>query len=875
MPPHLFVIAVLPFDSVLGFRISDLPLGDYYTVMNVVAKSRPELLAPAGDWDSLRAAVANGADAVYFGLSKYSARQRAPNFTRGELPEVLAYLHARNVRGYVAFNTLIYSDELAEAAEFAATIAAAGADAVIVQDLGLARLIHRLAPTLPLHASTQMTLTEPRGIEWVRQLGIQRVILARELSIEEIRLLRHGTDMPLEVFVHGALCMSYSGQCLASEALWGRSANRGLCGQACRLPYRLLVDGRQRDLGDRQYLLSTKDLAAYDRIADLVRLGIAGFKIEGRLKSAHYVAAATQVYRAAIDTAVTGATFVLDEGRQAGLVQSFSRGFSRGFLDGADHAGLVHGLYPKSRGVRLGTVVAATSRGVVVEPEAGARPPTAAGDGVVFDEGHPAEDEQGGRLFGVDRMGKNRLLLIFGPGAVNLAAISAGAVVWKTDDPHIRRELEKSYARDEVVRRIPLSVRLEARAGSFLRVRAADDAGHKAEAESEAPLDVAINRPLTVDLVREQFGRLGDTPFELADVEIFGDAGPTASAPVMVPKSVLNDVRRKVVQALIEERNRLSVHVIAEPDALALLRAEAASAYPPAPAEPAAPSLYVLCRNLDQLGAVVDWQPPAGLPRPAMVYCDFTDAVDYAEAVSRGRAAGLPVGLATLRIAKPGDEKFLAPLLDAAPDAVLVRHLAGLQFFRQNASGLALVGDFSLNLANELTASLLAGAGLARLTPGLDLNRQQLAALAGRFAPDRLEPIIHLHMPMMYTEHCPAAANLSRPRAGQDCGHPCAAHRLELKDRVGARHTLLFDARCGCTILSGHVQSAIDLMPEMRAAGLRHFRVELLDEKHSEVHALLDLYSRAVAGQIEPADAAARLADLVPAGVRRGTWDFQ
>jgi putative protease len=264
-----------------------------------VSSARPELLAPAGDWDALRAAVANGADAVYFGLSKYSARQRAANFARDELPAVLGYLHRHNVRGYVTFNTLLFSNELEEAVTFATAIAEAGADAVIVQDLGLARLIHRLAPSLPVHASTQMTLTEPRGIEFVRRLGIQRVILARELTLGQIRQIALATTMPLEVFVHGALCMSYSGQCLASEALWGRSANRGLCGQACRLPYRLLVDGRPRNLGDRRYLLSTKDLAAYDRIADLVRLGIAGFKIEGRLKSAHYVAATVQVYRAA------------------------------------------------------------------------------------------------------------------------------------------------------------------------------------------------------------------------------------------------------------------------------------------------------------------------------------------------------------------------------------------------------------------------------------------------------------------------------------------------------------------------------------------------------------------------------------------------
>src|SRR3954465_1384954 len=233
----------------------------------------PELLAPAGDFEAMRAAVANGADAVYFGLSSFNARHRATNFALEELPETIRYLHDHNVRGYVTFNTLIFSDELPEAVRFIRAVAEAGVDAVIVQDLGLARLIARLAPGLHVHGSTQMTLTEPLGIEFVRTLGVRRVILARELSTGDIRKITAATALPVEVFVHGALCVSYSGQCLTSEAIGGRSANRGQCAQACRLPYALVVDGRPRDLGDKAYLLSPQDLAAYDLVGDLAGLG--------------------------------------------------------------------------------------------------------------------------------------------------------------------------------------------------------------------------------------------------------------------------------------------------------------------------------------------------------------------------------------------------------------------------------------------------------------------------------------------------------------------------------------------------------------------------------------------------------------------------
>src|SRR5215218_5314793 len=264
----------------------------------------PELLAPAGDWEAMRAAVANGADAVYFGLSNFNARARAANFTTDELPDVMRFLHDRNARGFVTLNTLIFSDELPAVADFVKAVAAAGADAVIVQDLGLVRLVRRLAPSLPVHASTQMTLTEPRGIDFVRRLGVERVVLARELSLDDIRKVTAGTDVPVEVFVHGALCVAYSGQCLTSEALGGRSANRGQCAQACRLPYEMIVDGEKRELGDKAYLLSPQDLAAYDLVDDLVKLGVTCFKIEGRLKSPEYVAATTQTYRAALDASI-------------------------------------------------------------------------------------------------------------------------------------------------------------------------------------------------------------------------------------------------------------------------------------------------------------------------------------------------------------------------------------------------------------------------------------------------------------------------------------------------------------------------------------------------------------------------------------------
>lgn len=820
----------------------------------------PELLAPAGDWDALRAAVANGADAVYFGLDQFNARHRATNFTLAQLPEVMSYLHSHNVRGFLTFNTLIFSDELESAADYIKAVAAAGVDAVIVQDLGVANLIHTLAPTLAIHGSTQMTLTEPSGIEFVRQLGVERVVLARELSVNDIAKITAATTMPLEVFVHGALCVSYSGQCLTSESFGGRSANRGQCAQACRLPYQLIVDGQVKDLGDKAYLLSPSDLAAHSLIADLTHLGVKSFKIEGRLKSEHYVAATCQTYRAAIDAATHDQPFTISPEKLHDLEQTFSRGFTPGFLNGVNHQTLVEARSPKSRGTKMGTVAAIQQRSVIVQLEArNARleSPLKPGDGVVFDEGHPDQDEQGGRLYAVKMLPQNRLELSFREGDLNLSAIATGALVWKTDDPALKRRLEHSYSRDDVVHRTPVAFTVRAHVGEHLTLTAVSGA-HRATAEwAEKTLETANKFPLTEQAAREQLGRLGDTPFELGGLTLDVGGSP------MVPKSVLNDLRRQVTQALITQRAR--AHEIVNPDALTTLRAALPSS---ATSQATANHLHVLVRTLDQLDAVLAHQ---GAMRPSTIYADFEDVRRYPEAVARCRAAGITIALATLRIVKPGEEGFLKQVADCQPDALLIRHLGALHYYEQKFPQLPLIGDYALNVANELTANVFANTGLVRMVPSYDLNWKQLAALLSRFDPSRFEVVIHQHMPMFHMEHCVFAHTLSNGKDFRDCGRPCEKHTVDLTDRVGEPHPLIPDVGCRNTLFNAQAQTAAEFVPDMQKLGLRHFRVELLRESASETNQLLDRYTRVLAGIETPATTLHTLRVLNQLGVTRGT----
>jgi putative protease len=865
----------------------------------------PELLAPAGDEDALRAAVANGADAVYFGLSDFNARHRATNFTLDQLPATMKFLHDHRVRGYVTFNTLVFSEELPRALEFLSAIIRAGADAVIVQDLGIARLIRELSPNFPVHGSTQMTLTEPRGIEYVRRLGVERVILARELSIQEIGKITTATTMPLEVFVHGALCVAYSGQCLTSEALGGRSANRGQCAQACRQPYEMIVDGKPFDLGDKAYLLSPQDLAAYDLVHDLAKLGVVSLKIEGRLKSAHYVAATTQTYRAALNAISEHRPFQISHQQEIDLAQSFSRGFTHGFLDGVNHQQLVEGRFPKNRGVRIGTVVSVSQQSVTVDVDPKLLPhdnlvdasvPIKPGDGVVFDEGHPEQDEQGGRVFTVEVLkdksrlvtpskskGKGRegtsateslqIRVSFGRGDVNLSAVSVGATLWRTDDPALRRRLERTFTTDKLLPRVAISLEVSGTPGSALRVVGRDDRGRTAEVTWEQPLETAQKHPLSLELVREQFGRLGGTPFHLTDIRLLGDAGPVDSLPVMVPKSILNDLRRRLLLQINECRPTEALPRVVNATALSELRSELRSRQSNA-LKPVQAQLTVLCRSLRQLDAALDWSSPENHIRPEIVYCDFDDVRLSKQAVEQGRAAGLPVAVATPRILKPGEDGLLLQIANCQPDAVLIRNLAALAYFQERFPHLPLFGDYSLNVANELTAGLFVEGGMKSLVPSYDLNLEQLESLLAHGDPSVFEVVIHQHMPMFHMEHCVFSHALSNGKDYRDCGRPCDQHVVELRDHVGESHPLAADVGCRNTLFRARAQSAAPYVPRLITMGVRRFRVELLRESAAEAKLLFDSYARVLAGKEQGPRVWQELRVLNQVGITRGTLEF-
>ena len=822
---------------------------------------RPELLAPAGDWECVRAAVENGADAIYFGLDcGFNARARAANFQPEELPELMAFMHQRGVKGYVTLNTLVFPSELATVEPLIRQLAEAGVDAVLVQDIGLARLIRVTCPDLSMHASTQMTLTSAECIEVAAELGIERVVLARELSVAEISAIHGQTDMPLEAFVHGALCVAYSGQCLTSESLGGRSANRGQCAQACRLPYDLICDGEDVELGDVKYLLSPQDLAAYALVPDLMAAGICSLKIEGRLKQPEYVANITRHYSHAIDSAVSGQPVSLSEQDVREMELSFSRGFSPGWFGGCDHKMLVPGLSSTKRGVFLGEVKFVHGSRVGVQLAS----PIAAGDGIVFDGDRANDDEQGGRVFHVTRNGKQLsgsvssgiVELEFGNGVIQCDALSAGQKIWKTDDPQLTKRLRQSFTSGKPQRRVPVDMTVEASVDAPLRIRGAADNGATFEVESAAPLEEARRHPLTRDVLREQLGRLGKTVYELRGLEA------TIGGSPMVPLSVLGILRRQLIENLEASLVARQAPRVSEESGLQALQATLPARGSLCSEEPAV--LRVLCRSLSQLEAVLDADVHS-------VMVDFQDIREYRQAVELAHGRSARIFIATPRIQKPDEAGIFRALQKHEADGILVRNLAGLRYYTSRS--VPVVADFSLNIANELTAQFLIDQGCERVTASYDLNREQLLDLVEATPPAWLEVVIHQHMPMFHMEHCVFCAVLSPGTNKHNCGRPCDDHLVELRDRVGQEHPLTADVGCRNTLFNAVPQSAAEVVPQLLTSGVRNFRVEVLNAAPAEIHTMINLYRSLLTGQISGQHVWGELKAANRVGVTRGTLE--
>ncbi|WP_083636933.1 U32 family peptidase [Leptolyngbya sp. 'hensonii'] len=820
---------------------------------------KPEVMSPAGYWPQLQAAIEAGADAVYFGLHHFTARAKV-GFSLEELPAVMRTLHQRGVKGYITFNTLVFDAELEAAARTLATIATADVDAVIVQDVGIAQLVRQIAPDLPVHGSTQMSITSAEGVWLAQQFGVSRVVLARELSLKDIRTIRTQTDCDLEIFVHGALCVSYSGQCFSSEAWGGRSANRGQCAQACRLPYDLLVDGQKQPLGDARYLLSPGDLYALHQVPEIIQSGISTLKIEGRYKDADYVALTTRAYRQAVDEAWAGLPLSLSRQEELQLEQVYSRGLGPYFVTGTNHQAVVGGRSPRHRGVLMGRVLRVAADRVTIAPSP--MPPEMglkAGDGVVFDAADwrsPGLAEEGGRLYQVIPVAKASLELRFANGAINFARIRSGDWVWRTHDPNLDQVVRPFVAAKTPVARQPVQVRVVAQTGEPLKLwwELINQPQIQVVVQSPEPLMPAQNRSLTPEFLQEQLGRLGNTPYELTRVELEMQGQPFAAS------SLLNQLRRQAIEQLIDQQSQNRTRWVNHPSAT--LEAVLAQIQRQDTISSDEYHLHLLVRTPEQLEAAL-------AERPASITLDYLELYGLRPDVERVRSAEITVRVASPRILKPNEQRILRFLLSL--DCALLVRSGGLLQALQSEAHPPLIGDFSLNAANVLSAATFLELGLDQITPTHDLNAAQVKTLAHYLGPDRLEVIAYQHLPVFHTEHCVFCRFLSEGSSYKDCGHPCEQHRVALRDSQGRTHPVMADVGCRNTVFGAEAQEASRHLDSWRNAGLRHFRLEFAHETAEQVSQISRVFRETLQGQRSSADLTRRLQRLAPQGTTQGS----
>ncbi len=783
----------------------------------------PEILAPIANFEMCKAAVHNGADAVYAGMPDFNARGRTVDLTIDELKIIIDYCHLYGVKVFLAFNILIFQNELERVCNLIKEVSLLSPDAFIVQDIGLVRLIKKICPTQTIHASTQMTVTNFEAINITSDLGISRYVLGRENSLKEIQKIKENTNKELEVFVHGALCVSYSGQCLTSERIGGRSANRGQCAQSCRLPYDLIVDGKEIDLGPRKYLVSPQDLCSLDNIEELHKIGVNSLKIEGRLKSPEYVASTVKAYKDKLNKITTFS----NPGR---LETIYSRGFFNGWMDGVNHQKLVPALYSNHHGKEIGKVASIAKDSVTIQSDFN----LSSGDGLVFCD-FTSATEVGSKVYDLKINQNKKEITVFLDYSFDTALIKKGMLAFCNSSSKLSKEINASYLNKDKLKKIYVSADISGKFDEPVCLKFTDDQDNSVIVYSSSKLEAAKNAALTKDFVANEIAALSGTCFQLTTINYNIDDN------LYIHQRELKEIRRQACLALTDKRtftnntisiNNLNLNTWINDDSFNQKnRIQTTNK----------PSLNILLRDFLQIDALTDIEP-------ATVYLDFEFGKEYGPAIDKLKNLGHVTGIATTRILKPGETAHLKQIIRLSPDYVLVRNLGALEFLKK--SGLKLIGDFSLNITNSLTASWFLEQGLERYCPSYDLNKEQLIDLLQISGGSCCEITIHQYMPAFHMEHCVFAAFLSNGTSYKDCGRPCEKHRVELRDHTGAVHPLKADAECRNTMFHGIAHSSAGLLPKLLDLNVTNFRFEALYETPKELRNKLYYYIKAIKQEI-------------------------
>lgn len=796
-----------------------------------------ELLAPAGSWEALEVAVNAGADAVYMGGKAFGARQYASNFDREEMAKAVYFAHMHRVRIYITVNTLVDDSEMQELASYLLFLNNVGVDGIIVQDLGVIRLAKQIVPDLPLHASTQMTVTNSGGVDFAVEAGMERTVVARELSLEEIKAAcSRGTE--IETFIHGALCVCYSGQCLMSSLIGGRSGNRGRCAQPCRLPYKLmnakgedLLQGK--DAG--QYLLSPKDMNTLEILPQLIDAGVVSYKIEGRMKRPEYVAIVVDAYRRAIDSYKAG-NYNVPEQDLDNIEQIFNRDFTTAYMTHRPGREMMSDRRPNNRGVLVGRVAkldkARNKATIKLDKELNL------GDGLEF------WVSVGGRV------GTTVTEMLRGGESVSVAGVGEQVTidvpngvrlndrVFRTLDSRLMTYAQQFFGPD-AKKRIPVDAVVTAKLGEPMKIMLTDDEGNVGYGETDFIVEAARKRALDDEVVRKQIDRLGTTEYFLNSLTFEHDEN------VMVPMSEMNEARRMAAESL--DATRLEAFAPARKQRHAMN----VELVPQERGTRGSRSIVTVhCDTVAKVEAVLN----GGADRILFAGDCFSTKVvtneDYRTVVTLARKAGKEVAFATPRIIKEAQLKYFDKLFalwnELAPDYVYISN-NGLWPLAKKYPNLKLWADMTLNIYNVQSLEFWheAGAQGALLSPELTMGQvEHLAAVA----PMPVECMVQGRLEMMVSEYCVGGSFLGDLHKGA-CKFNCK-EPLFLGDRKEASFPVVGDQYCKMHILNAHELSMLTNVKHMEGIGVSSLRIDGRNYEAKEVGVLTRMYKQVLRGEM-------------------------
>lgn len=744
-----------------------------------------ELLAPAGSFEALKAAVEAGADAVYLAGKNFGARAYAENFSNENLVQAVKFAHLRNVAVHVTANTLIADEEIADFERYIECLCQANVDAILVQDLGAASLIRQVAPTMPLHASTQMTIHNLEGVLMLAELGFSRVVLSRELSLPEIEYISKNSPIETEIFIHGALCVCYSGQCLMSSMIGGRSGNRGRCAQPCRLPYTLVDSDGNDVLGNSagEYLLSPKDLNTLNILPKILSTDVTSLKIEGRMKRPEYVATVVKIYRDAIDRYEKSNFFYVTAEENKKLAQIFNRDFTTAYLEKNPGKNLISDKRPNNRGILAGRVVKIGQNALTLKLAE------------KIDVGDQIEIwvKVGGRKnFTIKKVSYDGEFCIV--EVDDTRGIKIHDRVFKIFDSELTSEARKFFKSESPIKKISVTAKVYVQIGKPLTLIMTDEDGNSAEFKTNFCAEIAKNTPLTLDMLKKQIGRLGNTVFNLTGITAEIDSN------LMIPISEINEVRRKVVASLEKQRLEKFDKKIFIPMVKNL------KIFKPYHAKNT--ELIAQVDTLEKLNIAIENGVDAILYGGENFCNRIVGIEEILEALNVTHSAGKNFYLATPRIIRNAEiDTLKAVLISGNFDAIYVHNLGTLRFLR-NLTDVPVHSDFSLPIFNSSTINFLKNLGVKSVTLSPELTLEQIKNLTKKSALP-VECIIHGRAELMISSYCVLESFLGKIDE-KKCSHICKNGNFYLKDRKDILFPVKTDQFCRMHILNSKVLSMIE-----------------------------------------------------------------